>query len=787
MNKENEFDFEDDEVGKNHSIGNNSLQSNKKNILKNNKKAKGFRAFNLNENIINAIKKIGYKFPTPIQRRTIPDIISGFNIIAHSRTGSGKTAAFILPIINQLKEHSKVVGARCLILSPTRELAHQTLSFCKKLTKFMDLRIALLVGGNEFEGQFEKLAQNPDIIIATPGRVAHHLREGSLCLKRVEILAIDEADKIFELNFEEQIRDVLRRCPPSRQVLLFSATIPQRLAQFMKTGIREYKLINIDEEHQIPDKLKIHIVQTRSEDKKFTLISLFKNVIKRDELTLVFVPTKYHCEYLHEFLKFWAIDTLYIFGQMDQELRNRNLEKFKKRKIMTLLVTDVAARGLDIPFLDNVVNYDFPDNVKLFIHRIGRTARVGKEGRVINILSPSDVAYFFDMKVNLGKRIVYEDPTRETFEDFTVINYGSVPQSTINQITESKKEYLNSKIDLEPMEMSMNKAYGKALTFRQKPSKYGIKQSKKLKNVGTHPFFEGVRNQSAVELNNFLLQLKNFKPKESYLERVNETNVREDVIKEFKFKAVEFKRKKEIEKKKEKFLKSKIEDEIESEEEDPKVKPKKEIFHNYEDNLLGKKVKRSKLRNFRNNPSFVSNDKAETSKIKNLWGGEKPIGLEELTLNIAPDCENSMKKKTVWDNKKRNFVTAKVDKKGMVINESGKRVKKGDKNPQLFKTWKKKNKMKIQRVGEMESEKVVENAKNIFTQRKVNKNNKNINEKDKPKDEVKSFGQVMKSKEEEFKKHSRKGFSKKSFKEKEIKEKAHLNRRSQVMIRKRQK
>lgn len=142
---------------------------------KNEKKAKGFRSFSLSQGIIEGVKRMGYKMPTPIQRKCVPNIMSGFNVIAHSRTGSGKTAAFVLPILHRLKEHSKLVGCRCLIVCPTRELAHQTMTFCKKLGKFTNLKYALLVGGNELDGQFERLAQNPDIIIATPGRVVHHL------------------------------------------------------------------------------------------------------------------------------------------------------------------------------------------------------------------------------------------------------------------------------------------------------------------------------------------------------------------------------------------------------------------------------------------------------------------------------------------------------------------------------------------------------------------------------------------------------------------------------------
>ena len=202
-------------------------QTNKKS-----KKAKGFKAFHLNEEIYQAIKLIGYKNPTPIQKKIIPEIMSGFNIIAHSRTGSGKTAAFLLPMLAKLKQHSQIVGARCLILSPTRDLAFQTGMFCKKLGKFTDLRFALIAGGKGFDDQFERLAQNPDIIIATPGRVLHHVEEGSIQLKKIEIIIIDEADKMMELSLGEQLRKIIQFCPPQKQIILLSATIQEQLATF---------------------------------------------------------------------------------------------------------------------------------------------------------------------------------------------------------------------------------------------------------------------------------------------------------------------------------------------------------------------------------------------------------------------------------------------------------------------------------------------------------------------------------------------------------------------------
>lgn len=665
-------------------------------------------------------------------------------------------------------------------------------------------------------------------------------------MKRVEIIAFDEADKLFELNFEEQLTSILRACPLSRQVLLFSATIPAQLAQFMKTGIREYKLINIEEESKIPDRLKIHMIHSISEDKKYALVVILKHIIKHTESTLVFVPTKYHCEFLYEFLKYWNINTLYIFGQMDQQLRDENLEKFRKKRINILLVTDVAARGLDIPFLDNVINFDFPDNDKLFIHRVGRTARACKDGRVISLLSPGDLAYFFDIKHTLGRKLItnYQDPENQgnkylksllnrALNDFDTISIGSIPNNIISGIKESAKFFLNSRTDIETVEESSIKAYNKMLLFKQKPTFYGVKQAKKLGYIDIHPFFINEKTVSQVELEkqNFLNQLKNFKPKESYFERTNETNVNDIILKEFKFKAEEFKKKKKMEKKKEKFLREQYQDQIDDDlisfdsssrildgnekfsNDDIQENIEKENiskislgnpvanFQEFKQNqslyqnqncelkLLGRKIKRSQIRNFKNNPHYIS-EKDQVQNKKSLWGNEKPITLDELTLNLLPDNDDgsNIKKKLVWDNKKKNFIKAKVDKKGNIIkkNEAGVKIKKDNKIQSQFTKWKKKNRANIQKIGEIENETYVMNAQSRFKDRKINKfkkderNNKKIGE-------AKSVQQILKEKKEKFKFDQRKNYSKRDFKSRQIKEKSHLNRKSFALVKRKRK
>jgi ATP-dependent RNA helicase DDX54/DBP10 len=768
------------------------------------KKAKGFRTFHFPEQIYQGIKNMGYKNPTPIQRKVIPEILSGFNIIAHSRTGSGKTAAFLLPALSQLHTHSKIVGARCLILSPTRELAHQTAMFCRKLGKYTDLRFALLVGGNELESQFEKLAQNPDIIIATPGRVLHHIDEGSLQLKNIKHLIIDEGDKMMELNFGEQLRDIIKHCPLNKQIIILSATIQGELALFLKSGIiKEYKLINIEEENKIPDTLKINLIYTRKDIKIYTFISLFnENIINLNkELTIVFVMTKYHCEYIQEYLNYFNIQSMIIYGQMEQELRNKNLENFRKGKIKLLIVTDVAARGIDIPLLDNVINYDFPDSQKLFIHRVGRTARAGRKGTVFNLVTVDELPYFFDIKHALGKKFILStDTTANTAEDtvdnYNTISFGTVPDKLINDIKNKKKDYLfNSQLDIEQLYQSMLKAEKKGISFQQKPTQYGIKQAKVLLNefdMKLHPFY--VEKYADEEKQNFLSMLKKFKPKENYFERVRETSVNEDIINEFKLKAERYRKKKALEKEREILSKQK---ELEMIEHEHYEADDNDDDNNNNDNEISidennnnnntqqrsskaahpRKLKRSQIKNFKNPNHFISTEIDSADKKKSLWGNEKPIELDELTLNINTDDTMQTQRKTVWNEKKKKFVTANVDKSGKIRNESGKVVKKNEKyHP--YKDWKSKSKLAIQNVGEIEKEYTVQSAKERFIERKRNKSVKN---------EVKNIAQILKEKKRKFKDMQKKNkkFSKKQFVQNQLKQRVNLNSRTQTFIKKR--
>jgi ATP-dependent RNA helicase DDX54/DBP10 len=355
------------------------------------KKSGGFQSMGLCLPIYKAIGHMGYKVPTPIQRKAIPVVLDGRDVVAMARTGSGKTAAFLIPLLERLKTHSGKVGARGLILSPSRELAMQTLKFCKDLGKHTDLRYCVLVGGEHIDDQFSAIASNPDIIIATPGRLMHLMIEMSLDLKTIEYVVFDEADRLFEMGFAEQLHEILFKLPESRQTLLFSATMPKTLVDFARAGLSDPALIRLDVDTKISKDLQMYFFSLKKDQKDAMLIYLLKNLIVNDEQTIIFTATKHHVEYLHELLQCVGIQNTYIYGALDQQARRIHLARFRSEKEKVLIVTDVAARGLDIPLLDHVINYDFPATCKTFVHRVGRVARAGRSGKAWSLVATDEV------------------------------------------------------------------------------------------------------------------------------------------------------------------------------------------------------------------------------------------------------------------------------------------------------------------------------------------------------------------------------------------------------------
>lgn len=387
--------------------------------------------------LLKAIQRKGYRLPTPIQRKCIPPLLAGRDVVGMARTGSGKTAAFLLPLLYHLREHSLKVGIRGLILSPSRELALQTATILRELARFTNLRTVVLVGGDNLEEQFAQLATNPDIVVATPGRLMHVCVEARLSLRQVQFVIWDEADRLMEdATMAGQMREIGERLPEIRQTALFSATLPQALAEFAQAGLRNPLLVRLDVESKLSPDLSLTCLHIKSEQKDAALLLLLNRITaipgRKDEgtgkrvserspnsassssssvgaaqLTVIFVATKHHVEYLQELLgSTYNFPCTYIYGALDQTARKQAIELFRRGIKPILIVTDVAARGIDVPLLDNVINYDFPPSPKLFVHRVGRVARAGRPGRAFSLVCPDELPYLLDLQLFLGKELV---------------------------------------------------------------------------------------------------------------------------------------------------------------------------------------------------------------------------------------------------------------------------------------------------------------------------------------------------------------------------------------------
>ncbi|KAK6305285.1 hypothetical protein J4Q44_G00240650 [Coregonus suidteri] len=450
------------------------------------KKSGGFQSMGLSYPVFKGVMKKGYKVPTPIQRKTIPVILDGKDMVAMARTGSGKTAAFLVPMFEKLKVPQAQTGARALILTPTRELALQTMKFTKELGKFTGLKTALILGGDRMDDQFAALHENPDIIIGTPGRLMHVVMEMNLKLQSVEYVVFDEADRLFEMGFADQLQEIIRRLPDNRQTLLFSATLPKLLVEFARAGLTEPVLIRLDVDSKLSELLKLSFFHLRMDDKPALLLHLLRNVAKPQEQTVVFVATKHHVEYLKELLSSEGVECAYIYSALDQTARKINIGKFVHRKAMVLIVTDVAARGIDIPLLDNVINYNFPSKAKLFLHRVGRVARAGRGGAAYSLVSTDEIPFVYDLHLFLGRPLQLATPDHQQESDGV---FGRVPQSILDDEESQLITAHENSHDLQNLRRIADNAYKQYIKSRPMPSPESFKRVKntELPSMAVHP------------------------------------------------------------------------------------------------------------------------------------------------------------------------------------------------------------------------------------------------------------------------------------------------------------
>ena len=341
----------------------------------------GFKALGLSDEVYRGIVRMGFRMPTPVQRKALPVVLTGSDACVMARTGSGKTIAFLVPLLEKLlksnasmSSSSSVTGGnqqrlrqsscRAVILSPTRELSIQTLKVLAKLAHFTELKSIGIHGGEGMEKQFDMLASKPDIIVATPGRLAHHLTEiPDFNLQNCMVCILDEGDRCMEMGFSQQIRQVSKTMPEYCQKVILSATMPKSLVEFTKSGFcTDPQVVRLDNECSVSDELRIAFLTIRSSEKDAALLhvlhqiqqDLKENDTLRTGLTIIFAATRHHVEFIHTLLETSGISSTLIYGTLNQDARKANLHAFRSGKKNVLVVTDVAARGIDVPLIDHV-------------------------------------------------------------------------------------------------------------------------------------------------------------------------------------------------------------------------------------------------------------------------------------------------------------------------------------------------------------------------------------------------------------------------------------------------
>lgn len=323
--------------------------------------------------------------PTEIQSKTIPLGIEGSDILASAETGSGKTASYLIPLINKISKEGKTSG---LILTPTRELAQQVSEVCNSLLGYKsNINLALIVGGASMQNQLVQLKKRPKIIIGTPGRINDLLEKKSLILKYFNYFVLDEADRMLDMGFQDQVEKIIQYLPIKRQSLLFSATLPKEIIKLSSKYLKNPVRVNVKENKVIKTQIKQKVLNTKTEMKYDQLVD---EISLRKGSILIFVRTKYSTEKLKKRLKKDTVKSLALHGDLRQNKRSRILKDFRDDKFRILIATDIASRGLDVPHIEHVINYDLPQVPEDFIHRIGRTARAGSVGEAVSFVTPND-------------------------------------------------------------------------------------------------------------------------------------------------------------------------------------------------------------------------------------------------------------------------------------------------------------------------------------------------------------------------------------------------------------
>ena len=363
-----------------------------------------FKTFGLTDPLVQGILATGFTIPTPIQSEAIPPAMEGRDIIGCAQTGTGKTAAFVLPILNRLagrrEPGKKKKTIRSLILTPTRELAVQIERAIVDYGRFVHLRPVAIYGGVKIKGQLSALRRGVDIVVATPGRLMDHMRQGTVDLKHVEVLVLDEADRMLDMGFINDVRRIVRSVPRKRQTLLFSATISPEIKTLAGGILKDPVTIQVGRPHNPIETITQHWFAVPRQQKIDLLLHMLKDG-KMDSV-LVFSRTKHGADKIHRRLERAGVGSVSMHSGRNQGQRQRAMDGFKRGRFQVMVATDIAARGIDIEGISHVVNFDVPAYAQDYIHRIGRTGRATATGDAITLLSPEEYKHLHEIEKLIG-------------------------------------------------------------------------------------------------------------------------------------------------------------------------------------------------------------------------------------------------------------------------------------------------------------------------------------------------------------------------------------------------
>lgn len=372
-----------------------------------------FSELNLDATLLKAIDRVGFKEPTPIQAATIPLVLTEVDVIGQAQTGTGKTAAFGLPMLNAVDVNNPNVQG--LIISPTRELAVQTQEELQRLGRDKHVRVQVVFGGADINRQIRNLKNKPQIVVGTPGRLIDHIERHTLKLANLKMLVLDEADEMLDMGFVDDIEKIVEHVPEKRQTLLFSATMPPAIMKIAHKFMHDPEVVRIETKELTADLIDQYYIRAR-EDEKFDILSRLLDV-QNPELALIFGRTKRRVDELIRVLKARGFNAEGIHGDLTQQKRMSVLRAFRAGELDILVATDVAARGLDISGVTHVYNYDIPQDPDSYVHRIGRTGRAGKNGISVTFVTPNELGYLRTIEHLTKKRLLPLKPptSREAF------------------------------------------------------------------------------------------------------------------------------------------------------------------------------------------------------------------------------------------------------------------------------------------------------------------------------------------------------------------------------------